>query len=92
MTKEQREKINRIKYKRVVKNADNRKTLTEMYMQSKLYNIEYYIAQLMQGQMAQTSMLNKSINNLMVEAENIKKKAVKIAKEGDVNEQIQSNS
>ena len=73
MTKEQREKINRLKYRRLVKNADNRKTLTEMYMQSKLYDIEYYINGLMQGQMMQSSAINKAVNNLLVEVDNFKK-------------------
>ncbi len=83
MTKEQREKIDRIRNKKVVANHENRKTLNDMYNRSKLAVLQYMISGLMQGQMAQTNSINQAVNNLIVEADGIKKKAVKMDKKGD---------
>lgn len=83
MTNEQREKIDRIKKKKVIANHENRKTISDMWVKNKLFLLQYITSSLMEGQMEQTGTINRAINNLMVEAENIKKKATKIAKESE---------
>ena len=78
ITKEQREKMVKLKVKRPIKLAENRRYVDSLNLQSRLSMVEYYIASLMQGQMYQNNILQTAINNLSVETNKVKKKADKL--------------
>lgn len=88
ITKEQRDNINKLKMKKVIRNSCNRDIMLRNYNNNLLLSFRGMIGSLMQNQIYQTNMMQQAIQNLTVATDGLKKKVNKAKKEVEENEEI----